>query len=306
MGNFIDLTGQRFGRLTVIERAQNQGKHVAWLCQCDCGKTTTVKGTLLRSGKTQSCGCIRTELRRSIKKDLTGQRFGRLLVLGLSPESKTGRIRWRCLCDCGKEVDVNPASLMNGQTQSCGCLATEARKKVGASSKGRPSKRLIDLTGKRFGRLTVQGRAENTKRGQVRWRCLCDCGKETIVLGVHLRSGHTQSCGCMGLQHATEAKIKHGESKSKLYAVFQSMHRRCDSPTVKGYKYYGAKGIRVCAEWEDFETFANWAKSHGYKEGLTIDRKDPNKGYEPENCEWVTRAENSKRMHRLHNHKVKE
>lgn len=304
MGIFLDLTGKRFGRWTAIKRAENQNGRVAWHCLCDCGNRKDVPAGVLVNGGSKSCGCLRNEIRRSIKDDLTGKRFGRLLVQNLG-QRKKGRIYWHCLCDCGNTVDVAASSLKSGFTQSCGCYATEVQRRVGASSKGRHSKRLIDLTGEKFGRLTVLSRAENSSTGQTRWQCLCDCGKEVIVLAAHLRSGHSKSCGCLGLEHATQAKIKHGEANTPLYRLFRSMHNRCELATSVGYKWYGEKGIRVCPEWDDYEVFAKWARSHGYEKGLTIDRKDPSKDYEPSNCEWVTRSENSRRMHEARKHIVK-
>lgn len=298
MGLFRDLTGQRFGRLVVLYRSDNIGNRVAWHCLCDCGKEKDVKGSLLIQGKTRSCGCLSDENRHLFKEDLTGQRFGRLIVLNRCKNKINGYWKWHCLCDCGNTIDVVSTSLKNGNTKSCGCLAKETHKLTGKLSKGRKSKSFIDLTGQRFGLLTVIERVENTNRGCVRWLCKCDCGKETKTTTAHLRSGHTKSCGCLGLKHATEAKITHGQSKTPLYRVFLSMHNRCELTTSREYKWYGAKGIKVCEEWKDFQTFANWAYSHGYEKGLTIDRIDPKGIYCPENCEWVTRSENTKRMHR--------
>ena len=297
MGNFIDLTGKKFGRLTVIRRAFTGRPGTFWECLCDCGKTKIANGLLLRDGKTKSCGCLKEETQRRIRDDLTGKRFGRLVVQHAVKKKKPGITYWHCLCDCGNEVDVAASALKNGDTRSCGCLAKEKQREIGASSKGRPSKRLKDLTGRRFGRLTVLSRAENSGSGKARWLCRCDCGKRTVVLGSHLNDGHTQSCGCLGLEHATEAKIKHGESKTRLYRIFLAMHNRCERPSVKAYERYGGRGIRVCDEWKNYEAFASWAHANGYKEELSIDRIDNDNGYSPENCEWITRSENSRRMH---------
>lgn len=307
MASFKDLTGKRFGRLTVVKRADVQGsERVLWECLCDCGRTCFVQSSLLSVGKTKSCGCLRTELNQSIKKNLIGKKFGRLTVLSLCDRKVGERTRWRCLCECGKEVDVLGTSLVNGGTRSCGCLAKEARQRTGALSKGRPSSRLDDLTGKRFGRLVVLDRAQNSESGSTRWRCVCDCGNERIVLAMHLKNGHTQSCGCLGLQHATEAKIKHGQTRTNLYRIYRSMKNRCELETCKEFKWYGAKGIKICDEWSDYTAFSKWANENGYQKGLTIDRKNPLGNYEPSNCEWITRSENSKRMHQAHGHKIKE
>ncbi len=136
----IDLTGQRFGRLTVIEydHAEHDGAH--WLCKCDCGTEKVVAGYLLRNGATKSCGCLKSDASRAAlgkaravlkarpRKDLTGQKFGRLVVLGLAdvPDRK-GFIFWRVRCDCGTEKTVMQNNLVSGRTKSCGCLSREMR-----------------------------------------------------------------------------------------------------------------------------------------------------------------------------------
>lgn len=136
----IDLTGKSFGRLTVIryDHSEHDGAH--WLCKCDCGKEKVAAGYSLRSGNTKSCGCLNSEASRAKlekarearkakpRKDLTGQRFGRLVVLGLAdvPDRK-GFIFWRVRCDCGTEKVIMQNNIIYGQTRSCGCLANEVR-----------------------------------------------------------------------------------------------------------------------------------------------------------------------------------
>lgn len=307
MASFKDLTGQRFGRLTVMKKAvvANQDR-VYWECLCDCGKTCVVQARQLTIGKTKSCGCLQNEKRHSIRKDLTGQKFGRLTALFVCDRKPREKVRWHCICECGTEVDVLGTCLISGYTRSCGCLAKEVRRQTGEQSRGRKSVRFEDLTGQRFGRLVVLNRAENSKSGRTQWRCLCDCGKERIVMAAHLKRGHSKSCGCLGLQHATEAKIKHGGARTNLYQIYRSMKNRCELETCKEFKWYGAKGIKVCDEWSDYTAFSKWANENGYQKGLTIDRKNPLGNYEPSNCEWITRSENSKRMHQAHGHQIKE
>jgi hypothetical protein len=129
-----DLMGQRFGRLTVIGVSESVAGRTAWQCRCDCGNITVVKSIYLTTGDTSSCGCLFLETSvakgRAKKIDLTGQRFGRLLVTGRSskPGSK-GEICWECLCDCGTECPVSGGRLRRGLTQSCGCLKLELMRK---------------------------------------------------------------------------------------------------------------------------------------------------------------------------------
>ena len=155
----------------------------------------------------------------------------------------------------------------------------------------------IDLTGLRFGRLVVIERNGSyvSPKGQAhrKWLCKCDCGNFTTVTASNLRSGETLSCGC--LHRETFNNKKHNGRKTPLYNTWRAMKERCNNPNSIIYKWYGGKGIKVCDEWNDFEAFRDWAITSGYKEGLSIDRIDSNLGYFPENCRWLTRAENSRR-----------
>lgn len=91
---------------------------------------------------------------------------------------------------------------------------------------------------------------------------------------------------------------QHSKSNTRLYDIWRKMRQRCNNPKDKTYPYYGGRGIKVCWRWNySFTEFEKWALSHGYKEGLTIDRIDINKGYQPTNCQWLTRSENSRKAH---------
>ena len=199
----VDLTGQTFGYLTVTSLAKRSDKKTYWNCKCKCGKMVVRRSDTLTDKKhLQSCGCMQSELlkqqyangRKTTMKDLTNQRFGRLLVLRRDPEKKTnnGSILWICQCDCGNIVSVSSGRLRNGTTQSCGCYAKQRSSEA----------RLIDLSGKTFGNWSVISRAEDyvcQKNGVhcPRWLCKCSCGQERVVFGSILRSGSSCSCGCL-------------------------------------------------------------------------------------------------------------
>ena len=148
-----------------------------------------------------------------------------------------------------------------------------------------------ELTGKRFGRLKVLGRSHQNKKHKWYWLCICDCGREVAVVGVDLKSGHTQSCGCLQRERTT----KHGLRKTSLYSTWSDMNSRCYNPKVPEFHNYGGRGIRVCNEWKQSATaFLNWALTKGYKKGLTIERKDNDGNYEPNNCKFATWAQQAR------------
>ena len=146
--------------------------------------------------------------------------------------------------------------------------------------------------GDKFERLTVIG-VETVKREKQRGRtklyvCVCDCGKTSKVRASDLALGRTKSCGCYTSDLTTKRNTTHGQSKTPLYKTWKGMRERCTRPTHQFYSYYGGKGIKVCGEWmHNFVAFAEWANSHGYIEGLSIERTDINGNYCPENCTFI-------------------
>lgn len=159
----------------------------------------------------------------------------------------------------------------------------------------------LDLTGHRFGRLLAIEPAK-APSGSTRshWRCACDCGSYAVVDTANLRSGHSTSCGCLAREVAATKNKTHGMSKTKLFGIWWTMLNRCENPKVKRYSDYGGRGIAVCAEWHESSIFFAWALENGYKEGLSIDRRNNDGNYEPSNCRWVdlvAQANNTRKNH---------
>lgn len=138
-------------------------------------------------------------------RNLVGQQFGALIVVDRAENSKAGKTRWRCLCDCGKYVVVRGDALTSGNTKSCGHCKWPA-----------------DLAGLHFGELFVVSRVGNDLHGKILWKCKCSCGKEKIIAGNDLKSGHTRSCG-----HLRDGHPKHGQYQSRLYRIWRNMVDRC-------------------------------------------------------------------------------
>lgn len=167
--------------------------------------------------------------------------------------------------------------------------------------------KLIDLTGQKFGRLVVVGRAEDSSYGGTRWKCLCDCGKTKIVAASNLRSGKQVSCGCWrdekSLERIIGYNLNHPSKRDKrLYKIWQGMRNRCYRENNASYPSYGGRGIKLCEEWQRYENFEHWALSAGYEPTLTVDRIDVNGDYAPDNCRWITmklQAYNRRDNHRL-------
>ena len=128
--------------------------------------------------------------------------------------------------------------------------------------------------------------------------CKCDCGNIKIAKATNVFYGGTRSCGCL----KNPGNTKHGDGHTRLYRIWKAMRERCNTKSCSTYKNYGARGIKVCSEWNDYLAFKEWALSNGYTDELTIDRINVNGNYEPDNCRWATYKVQSNNTR--HNHYI--
>lgn len=192
MRKLDDLTGKRFGKLMVVERAEdkiskNGKRSVMWKCTCDCGKETIVHASALRNGSSKSCGCLRSP-------NLIGKRFGMLVVESQTEDYVTPKgnhhTQWLCKCDCGNYKKAIVNKLLSGSVTHCGC---QTGKNISEAN-------TENLIGQRFGKLVVikrTGYRNNKDKRRRLWLCKCDCGNEIEVTGISLKSGKRKSCGCL-------------------------------------------------------------------------------------------------------------
>lgn len=208
-------TGFRVGRLTVAaSTAQRRSGYMVWSCRCDCGGEILLDTRCLQRGSVADCGCT-TRIKPG-RRDITGMRFGRLTAENPTGEVRSGSAVWQCRCDCGGRICAPLHQLTSGYRKSCGCLS-------------RPGKK--DYIGKKFGRLTV-AEYVGKRNGMHQWKCVCDCGKETVVSQTLLQTGKTKSCGCLQAEvYRDNLKLIDGTSvtiletrKNKLSAANTSGH----------------------------------------------------------------------------------
>lgn len=242
-------------------------------CLC-CGTIKEYIWSKIREGRTKSCGCVSLGRRR----DLTGERIGKLVAVSSTGIRKHGSILWDFICDCGGTHQLTVSQFTSGHSTSCGCM----------QYLGTPK----DLTDQVFGRLTVLRYAEEkTSSGNYKWVCSCSCGKQTVVNSTGLVQGTTTSCGCYADEVRGKASLIHGMTRTSEYGAWKNAISRCYNPDNKKYHDYGGRGIDVCDEWHQIAEvgFVKFYEDMGPSNGLTLERVNVNLGYSKENCIWDNR-----------------
>lgn len=268
-----DLTGQKFGQLTVKSYAKTKKSN--WNCECQCGNLCIVKQQNLIRGSTKSCGCLRKKM---ASKDLIDKTFGYLTVIekyGYKIRQKTSsdkknykpdkNIVWKCLCHCGNTHFVTTAMLCGNQVKSCGCKKT---------------KRIYDLTGKIFGELTVISFSNRTNH-RTFWLCKCNCGNEKILDIHHIKNGQQKTCGCkkggwkhgfcIGVDYNKKEYYKHLRKNPERIlrtnvsgAVRSALKKNNSKKDGKTFKHlpYSVQDLKKHLE-SLFEPWMNWSNYGG-------------------------------------------
>lgn len=164
----------------------------------------------------------------------------------------------------------------------------------------RGGQNLIDLTGQLFGRLTVLRMASRPEDSRVFWECKCSCGMRRVIRGYTLRSGRSLSCGCLRTEVVIKRNTKHGLTRNKYYPTWRDMMHRCYNENNENYVHYGARGIAVCDEWKNVESFIEWCKAREpIPRSYTIDRYPDNNGdYSPANCRFSSKSQQNRNTRR--------
>lgn len=292
-----DLTGQVFGDIQVISynkeaseayKLRNNHTRALWNCKCNkCGDESIKQGNNIVHITGSGCTACKGQ------GNLIGLIFGSFKILSLNEEESKAKSElynhttkaYNCECiNCHTKVVKLKSELMTYKSRgTSGCKECNR----------------VDLTGQKFGRLTVIGLAEKQTLGCQTWLCQCECGNTCLHETGDLTQTRSpvQSCGClhseMLAQRNKETASLNGDSVvyERLHQCWSAMKNRCNSSSNTNYHLYGGRGIKVCNEWYDWFTFKEWALSHGYQNDLTIDRIDVNGNYEPNNCRWTTLQE---------------
>lgn len=266
-----DLTGQKFNKLTAIERLANYkgNDKTYYKCICECGNERIVYGNYLTSGKIKMCEeCVKKQ-GSSKRIDYVNQKFGKLTVLEmLYNYNNTNSTYARCICDCGNETIANMSNIKNGHTKSCGCYEK--------SSRYNRNNHYIDIKGQKFGMLTVIEKTDKrSTNGSMIWKCKCDCGNYTEANTSNLKRLHTFSCGC---RHRSKTEILINNLLSSLNIKFEEEKRFEDCKNSSNtdmlpFDFY-IKDKNLIIEYDGqhhFESIPHWGGDEKFKHTIEND-----------------------------------
>lgn len=224
MSSFVDLTGQNFGRWSVVSYWGKKKEKTYWNVICSCFDKTEkiITGASLKSGLSKSCGCLHLEMLKDNLINISGNTYGRLTVVNFK-EIKNKQTYWNCICECGNYVFTDGNSLKRGLVKSCGCYRKDFLSKL----------KMVDITGNKYGMLFVVGFRERINRTTY-WECLCDCGNMTIADGSSLKKGHTKSCGCLSESYIASELKKYCDA----YYNSVSEYNECVNPETGHFLPY--------------------------------------------------------------------
>lgn len=262
----IDLTGKRFGRLTVVKRDNDRiepsgRKRVMWTCLCDCGNYSIVSGDALKQGTSQSCGCLANELSAKRKEhNLKNMNFGRWTVIEEAFRDSFG-IHWLCKCECGNQKEVLANNLVRGISKSCGCYEKELKTK-------REKK---EITGQRFGSVVALECVGQNKYKNYLWKCLCDCGTTFVVPASRLITGETQSCGHV-----------HSRGEERIATILNDLGIKFDKDVTYldlklngllkfDFRIYGQDNSEHLIEFQGIQHYKEFSNGFGTQQRLITD-----------------------------------
>lgn len=237
----LDLVGQKFNKLEVLEFAYVKNQKTYWKCRCDCNyvNLVVIAGAALKYGSTKSCGCLNHE---SNVKDITGNKYNHLTVIKFS-HVKKDKAYWLCKCDCpeANEIIVRNNSLQSGHKKHCGCIKNISKR--------------IDLTGQTFNRLLVL-EFFHIKNNRMYWLCRCSCPEKTIKIidGSHMKAGRIKSCGCIDKENREKRCFKNGSENPmwnpdrEYIKLRKKMSQTCGDLVKRSLKLYGKNKDRLSKE----------------------------------------------------------
>ena len=245
---YIDETGHRYGKLTVIsisDKKDSKGVRF-WKCLCDCGKITEVRGTELRNGKTKSCGCGHKGCK--IINEI-GNRYGNLTVIGKSERLSNNHAIWICQCDCGNICEIS-GSHLRAKDQTCCPICSQ-------------KKAITNEIGNQYGDLLVIEYIWQNLSRQALWKCQCQCGNEVICSGHDLRQGKKLNCGCKKIRSYGATEVKRILTEYSINFIEEKTFNTCRFPDTNQMArfdfYLPDKNILIEYDGPQHEKYTNFS-----------------------------------------------